>query len=50
MGKMICTDRVRTEEVLQRVEEWEEYATNNTKKEGELDWSRVAYELPSKTR
>jgi hypothetical protein len=45
MEKIIWTDCVRNEEVLLRVKT-KGYPICNTKKEGYLDWSHLAYELP----
>ena len=42
------TDRV-SNEVLHRVEGREEHLAVNKKKEGWLDWSHLAYGLPSGT-
>ena len=44
------TDRVRNEEVWRRVKEDRNILYTVKKTEGKLDWSRLAYELPSETR
>jgi hypothetical protein len=45
MEKISWTDCVGNE-VLRNILGAEEYATYNKRKEGELDWSYLAYELP----
>ena len=49
MEKISWTDCVRNEEELRNSQGAEEYAAYNKRTEGELDWSYLAYELPSKT-
>ena len=44
------TDRVRQDEVLERVKEERNIIHTIKKKEDYLDWSHLALKLPSKTR
>jgi len=47
MEKVGWTDRVRDEVVLHRVKE-DRNILHSEKKEGEMDWSHLVWELPSK--
>jgi len=49
MQKIVWTDSVKNEEVLQSVNE-KRNILYKKKKYGSLDWSRIALALPSKTR
>jgi hypothetical protein len=46
MEKISWTDRINNEAVLHRVKE---YSSHNKTKEGQLDWTHIAQELPYKT-
>jgi hypothetical protein len=50
MEKGSWTDCVRKEGALCRSQGGNKYSTRSKEKEGYLDWSHLAYELPSKTR
>jgi len=50
MEKNSWTDRVRNEEMLQRVKEERKILHTVKKKEERLDWSYLAWEVPYNTR